>query len=59
MMWPGIALGIGALLILFEWNIARKKKEGITWTDKRRMMGIFWVSISLAALAFVLGWMAE
>jgi hypothetical protein len=57
--WPGIALGIGALLILFEWNIARKKKEGITWTDRRRFMGILQVSLALAILALVLQWMAE
>jgi preprotein translocase subunit SecE len=30
--------------------MARKKKEGVTWTDRRRMVGIFWVSVAVAAL---------
>jgi preprotein translocase subunit SecE len=38
------------LIILAEWNMARKKKEGVTWTDRRRMVGIFWVSVAVAAL---------
>lgn len=57
--WPGIALGIGAALVIFEWWIARKKKEGITWTDKRRMVGIVQVSVGLALFAMFLAWIAE
>jgi hypothetical protein len=41
--WAGITFGVGMLIILLEWNMARKKKEGITWTDKKRMTGIFWI----------------
>jgi hypothetical protein len=38
------------LIILTEWNMARKKKEGVTWTDKQRMIGIFWVSCAMSGL---------
>ena len=55
--WAAITFGIGMLIILFEWNMARKKKEGITWTDKQRMLGIFWLSIGMAALVAALIWM--
>jgi hypothetical protein len=56
--WAGITFGIGMLIILLEWNMARKKKEGITWTDRRRMIGIFWLSVGMAALVAALIWMA-
>jgi hypothetical protein len=56
--WAGIVFGCGMLLLAFEYSIASKKKGGITWTDKRRMMGIFWVTCGLAALAASLVYMA-
>ena len=56
--WAAITFGIGMLIILFEWNMARKKKEGITWTDKQRMLGIFWLSVAMSALVATLIWMA-
>jgi cytochrome bd-type quinol oxidase subunit 1 len=57
--WAGITFGVGMLIILMEWNMAKKKKEGITWTDKKRMTGIFWVTCALSALVAGLIWMAE
>jgi hypothetical protein len=56
--WAGITFGIGMLIILLEWNMARKKKGGITWTDKQRMLGLFWLSVALSALVAGLIWMA-
>jgi hypothetical protein len=56
--WAGITFGIGMLIILLEYNMARKKKEGITWTDRQRMVGIFWISCAMAALVAALIWMA-
>ena len=56
--WAAITFGIGMLIILLEWHMARKKKEGITWTDKQRMNGIFWVSVAMSALVAGLIWMA-
>ena len=56
--WAAITFGIGMLIIFAEWRMARKKKEGVTWTDKQRMMGIFWISVVMAALVAGLIWMA-
>jgi hypothetical protein len=56
--WAGITFGIGMLIILLEWQMARKKKGGVTWTDKQRMIGIFWLSVGLSALVATLIWMA-
>jgi hypothetical protein len=56
--WAAITFGIGMLLLFFEYRMAGKKKEGITWTDKQRMVGIFWISVAMAALVAVLIWMA-
>jgi hypothetical protein len=57
--WAAVTFGIGMLIILAEWNMARKKKEGVTWTDKKRITGIFWVSVALAGLVAGLIWIAE
>ncbi len=57
--WAGITFGVGMLLIAFEWQIAKKKKEGVTWTDRQRMLGIFWISIALALLVAALVWVAD
>jgi hypothetical protein len=57
--WTAVTFGIGMLIILAEWSMARKKKEGITWTDKQRMIGIFWVSVALSALVAALFWLSE
>jgi hypothetical protein len=56
--WAAITFGIGMLIIFFEYSIAKKKKEGITWTDKQRMIGIFWISVAMSALVAGLIWMA-
>jgi hypothetical protein len=56
--WAAITFGIGMLIIFFEYRMAGKKKEGITWTDKQRMIGIFWISVAMAALVAALIWMA-
>ena len=56
--WAAITFGIGMLLLYFEYRMAGKKKEGITWTDKQRMIGIFWISVAMSALVAALIWMA-
>jgi len=56
--WAAITFGIGMLLLYFEYRMASKKKGGITWTDKQRMIGIFWISVAMAALVAALIWMA-
>jgi hypothetical protein len=56
--WAAITFGIGMLIIFFEYRMAGKKKEGITWTDKQRMVGIFWIAVAMSALVAALIWMA-
>lgn len=57
--WAAITFGIGMLVIVLEWNMAKKKKGGITWTDRQRMMGIFWISVALAAFVAGMIWMSD
>jgi hypothetical protein len=57
--WAAITFGIGMLIIWFEYSMAKKKKEGITWSDKQRMIGIFWISVAMSALVAALIWMAN
>ncbi len=57
--WAAVTFGIGMMIIFAEWNMARKKKEGVTWTDKRRMLGIFWISVALAALVAGLVYLSD
>ena len=57
--WAAITFGIGMLIIWFEYSMAKKKKEGITWTDKQRMIGIFWIAVAMSALVAALIWMAN
>ncbi|HTO50488.1 MAG TPA: hypothetical protein VML91_22830 [Burkholderiales bacterium] len=56
--WAAITFGIGMLIIWFEYSMAKKKKEGITWTDRQRMIGIFWIAVAMSALVAALIWMA-
>jgi len=56
--WAAITFGIGMLILFFEYRMAGKKKEGVTWTDKQRMVGIFWIAVAMSALVAALIWMA-
>lgn len=47
-----ITFGIGCLIVILEWNMAKKKKEGVTWTDRQRLRGILGVSVGVAALVY-------
>ena len=49
-----ITAGLGLLLIIIEWNVMRKKKEGITPADWSNLRGLFYVTLGACALvAFV------
>lgn len=54
-----ITFGIGCLIVIMEWNMAKKKKEGVTWTDKQRMRGIIGVAAGIAALVYVIMLLAD
>ena len=48
--WMGIVLAVGIALMVIEYRFAKKKKEGVTPTDKKRIVGIFWIAISMSLL---------
>jgi hypothetical protein len=48
--WMGIVLAVGIALIVIEVQFAKKKKEGFTPTDRKRVAGIFWITIFLSLL---------
>lgn len=48
--WMGIVLAVGIALMVVEYRFAKKKKEGVTPTDKQRITGIFWIAIALSIL---------
>ncbi len=45
-----ITAGLGLLLIIVEWNMMRKKKEGITPADKRNLRDLFLMTLGVCAL---------
>jgi hypothetical protein len=49
-----ITFGIGCLIVIMEWNMARKKKGGMTWADKKRIRGIIGVAGGVAALVYLI-----
>ena len=48
--WAYITFGAGSLIVIIEYVMASKKKGGITATDKKSMIGLFWLSIGAAGL---------
>jgi len=49
-----ITAGLGLLLMIVEWNMMRKKKEGITAVDKSSLRDLFLLTLGACALvAFV------
>jgi hypothetical protein len=53
----GITFAVGMALIVVEYMVARKKKEGVTPTDRQRIVGIFWLSLFASVLVGGLIWM--
>ncbi len=56
--WMGIVLAAGIALMVIEYRFAKKKKEGVTPTDKKRVAGIFWITIFLSLLVGALMWLS-
>lgn len=54
-----LVVGLGLLLIGGEWLLARRKKDGVTWTDRQRMLGLFKITLGLAVLISWMVWMSE
>lgn len=55
---PGLVAAIGLLLIVYEWNIAAKKKGGVNAVDRRRMLGMVGFTGFLSAVAWFVQTMA-
>lgn len=41
--WGLVTFGLGMVLIFIEIMMASKKKGGITATDKKSIIGLFWI----------------
>lgn len=56
--WMGIVVGIGVALMVIEYRFAKNKKEGVTPTDRGRIVGLFWITISMSLLVGGLIWLS-
>jgi hypothetical protein len=45
-----ITAGLGLLFLIVEWYMMRKKKEGITASDKRNLRDLFLLTLGACAL---------
>ena len=45
-----ITAGLGLLLILYEWNMMRKKKEGVTPVDWKNLRDLVFMTAGACAL---------
>jgi len=45
-----ITAGLGVLFIVVEWNMMRKKKEGVTPADKRNLRDLFFLTLGACGL---------
>lgn len=55
-----VTLGLGILLIIVEYVMASKKKGGVSATDRKSMVGLFWITLCVAGLVMFtvsnMGW---
>ena len=56
--WMGIVAAGGIALMVIEYRFAKKKKEGFTVTDRQRIVGLFWITISMSLLVGGLIWLS-
>src|SRR5712692_7405171 len=57
--WMGIVFAAGIVLMVIEYHFATKKKEGFTPTDRRRILGLFWLAIFFSLLVGGVIWMSS
>ena len=57
--WMGIVLAAGIALMVIEVHFAKKKKEGFTPTDRKRVVGIFWLTIFFCLLVAGIIWLSD
>jgi multisubunit Na+/H+ antiporter MnhB subunit len=54
----GIIFAGGIVLMYIEYHFAKNKKEGFTVTDRKRIVGIFWLTIFFCLLVGGIMWIA-
>jgi len=54
--WMAIVFAVGIALMVIEYQMAKKKKEGYTATDRKRIVGIFWLTIFFSLLVGGIMW---
>ena len=57
--WMGIVFAVGIALIVIEVQFAKKKKEGFTPTDRKRVVGIFWLTVFFSMLVGGIVWFSD
>ena len=57
--WMLIVSAIGILLMIVEYRFATRKKEGFTAVDRKRIVGILWLTIFFALLIGGAVWMTD
>ncbi len=57
--WMGIVFAAGVVLMAIEYYFAKKKKEGFTPTDGKRILGIFWLTIFFCLLVGGTIWLSS
>jgi len=54
--WMGIVFAVGIAFMVLEVYFAKKKKEGFTPTDRKRVVGIFWITVFFSLLVGGIIW---
>jgi hypothetical protein len=54
----GIIFAAGIVLMVIEIQFAKKKKEGFTPTDRKRVVGIFWLTVFFGLLVAAIIWLS-
>lgn len=69
LFWGGVTFGIGILLMLIEYFVMKRKavrvmpsgkkiSDGISPTDRKQLVGLFWSTVVMSGIVMFLVWMA-
>ncbi len=50
--WPAALMMFVILLIIFEWRVQSRKKDGVTIVDRKMMRSMFGIGLALAAIVW-------
>ena len=57
--WALIVAALGIMLMIADYRLATKKKEGFTKGDRTRIVGLFWLTCFASAGVASLIWVAQ